>query len=537
MPDRSAVRVISRRPAKAALTKTYATKAPPQFERSLGGFAAAFRWWLLAVAVVLLAAFPAFAEAPSRVRGVVTAVDNGSITVEQRDGRTVTLKASAETAYAYVVPSSLDVIRVNDFVGTAVKGPPSAMVAVELVIIPDGMRAGRISYYGWDPLTRPRRQRHVRHYRDPHDQRLGVEGLAGVAHQHQHDQPHALRRKGRRRPHADSHLRRRQQELSNKRAAHRTDHPLRGGRPVGSRHRLQRFHQDQPWQPGRPCRRRQGRYATHVRLPRHPLLQKAETWLPAAKRRRTNQEKFMSQNISLLKALLKVEASPSAPRLSSAQLLDAPENKAIQDIWALPPDNPRLHAGSRIAVLATDGVEEIEINTVLHYFRSRGARVDLIAPRLPRYPTALGIQFPAIRETHIMTITYVATGGWIKFDRLLEDAAGDDYDAVVVPGGAWNPDTLRAEPKAISFVQKAASAGKIVAAICHGPWVISDAGLTRGKRVTGWLAIRPDLENAGATFIDEPAVTDGNIVTSRGPLDIAAFIYAIDELLIKQTTK
>lgn len=154
MPDRSAVRVISRRPAKAALIKTYATKAPPQFERSLGGFTAAFRW-LLAVAVALLAAFPAFAEAPFRVRGVVTAVDNGSITVEQRDGRTVTLKVSAETAYAYVVPSSLDAIRVNDFVGTAVKGPPSAMVAVELVIIPEGMRAGRISYYGWDPLPDP----------------------------------------------------------------------------------------------------------------------------------------------------------------------------------------------------------------------------------------------------------------------------------------------------------------------------------------------------------------------------------------------
>jgi hypothetical protein len=140
---------------------------------------------------------------------------------------------------------------------------------------------------------------------------------------------------------------------------------LRGGRPVGSRHRLQRFHQNQPWQPGRPYRRRQGRYATHVRLPRHPLLQKTETWLPAAKRRRTNQEKFMSQNISLPKALLKVEASPSAPRLSSAQLLDAPENKAIQDIWALPPDNPRLHAGSKIAVLATDGVEEIEMFCII----------------------------------------------------------------------------------------------------------------------------------------------------------------------------
>jgi hypothetical protein len=155
MPDRSAVRVISRRPAKAALTKTYATKAPPQFERSLGGFAAAFRWWLLAVAVALLAAFPAFAEALPRVRGVVTGVNNGSITVKERDGRVVTLKTGADTAYANVVPSSLDAIQVNDFVGTAVKGPPSSMVAVELVIIPESMRAGRISYYGWDPCLTP----------------------------------------------------------------------------------------------------------------------------------------------------------------------------------------------------------------------------------------------------------------------------------------------------------------------------------------------------------------------------------------------
>ena len=241
----------------------------------------------------------------------------------------------------------------------------------------------------------------------------------------------------------------------------------------------------------------------------------------------------MTQSISLLKALLNGEASPSVPKLSSAQMLDAPENKAIQDIWVLPPDNPRLHVGRRIAVLATDGVEEIEITTVLHYFRSRGAQVDLIAPKFPSYPTHLGIQFPAIRETHIMTITYIAEGGWIKFDRLLDDATSDEYDALIVPGGTWNPDTLRADAKAISFVQKAAAADKIVAAICHGPWVISDAGLTRGKRVTGWWTMRPDLENAGATFIDEPAVTDGKIVTSRAPIDLAAFVYAIDNLLVK----
>ena len=106
-------------------------------------------------AIALLAATPAFADAPPRVRGVAIGVDNDSITVKQRDGSTVTLKTGADTAYAYVVPSSLDAIKVDDFVGTAVKGPMTSMVAVELVIIPDSMRAGRISYYEWDPLPDP----------------------------------------------------------------------------------------------------------------------------------------------------------------------------------------------------------------------------------------------------------------------------------------------------------------------------------------------------------------------------------------------
>ncbi|MEJ1977210.1 MAG: DJ-1/PfpI family protein [Acetobacteraceae bacterium] len=207
------------------------------------------------------------------------------------------------------------------------------------------------------------------------------------------------------------------------------------------------------------------------------------------------------------------------------------KNRAIQDIWLLPPDNPNLHAGRKVAVVSTDGVEEIELNTILHYFRSRGAQVDLIAPQKPSYPYFLGLQIPAVRETHIMTITFIATGGWVKFDRHLEEASATDYDVVIVPGGVWNPDTLRGDAKAIGFVQAAAAAGKIVAAICHGPWVLSDAGLIRGKRATAWWSIRPDLENAGATFIDEPAVTDGKIVTARAPIDLAAFVHAIDELL------
>jgi hypothetical protein len=117
--------------------------------------AAALRLWLLTAAVALLAASPAVAEAPPRIRGVVTGVNNGDITVKQRDGGIVTLRTGADTSYAYVVPSSIDAIKVNDFVGTAVKGPLNAMVAVELVIIPESMRAGRISYYGWDPLPDP----------------------------------------------------------------------------------------------------------------------------------------------------------------------------------------------------------------------------------------------------------------------------------------------------------------------------------------------------------------------------------------------
>jgi protease I len=240
----------------------------------------------------------------------------------------------------------------------------------------------------------------------------------------------------------------------------------------------------------------------------------------------------MTQTISPLRALLNVEASASLPRLSSAQMLDAPENSAIRDIWMLPPDNPNLHAGRKVAVVATDGVEEIELTTVLHYFRSRGAQVDLIAPKKPSYPAFNGLQIPDVRETHIMTITFIATGGWIRFDRLLEDASAKDYDVVIIPGGVWNPDTLRDDANAIGFVQAAAAAGKIVSAICHGPWVLSDAGLTRGKRATGWWSIKPDLENAGATFIDEPAVTDGKIVTARAPIDLAAFVQAIDDLLV-----
>jgi hypothetical protein len=106
-------------------------------------------------AAALLVIPPALGQAPARVRGTITAIDDGSITVKERADRTFTLKTGPYTAYAYVIPSSLDAIKVNDFVGSAVKGPLSSMIAVELAIIPEDMRAGRISLYGWDPLPDP----------------------------------------------------------------------------------------------------------------------------------------------------------------------------------------------------------------------------------------------------------------------------------------------------------------------------------------------------------------------------------------------
>jgi hypothetical protein len=112
---------------------------------------------LLAITTVaaLLVVAPAFGQAPARVRGAITAIDDSHITVKQEDGRSFTLNTGQDTAYAYVVPSRLDAIRVNDFVGSAVKGPANLMVAVELAIIPEDMRAGRISLYSWDPLPDP----------------------------------------------------------------------------------------------------------------------------------------------------------------------------------------------------------------------------------------------------------------------------------------------------------------------------------------------------------------------------------------------
>jgi protease I len=240
----------------------------------------------------------------------------------------------------------------------------------------------------------------------------------------------------------------------------------------------------------------------------------------------------MATVASAFQALLASETSAALPRISAALLLDSPLNAALRQIWTDPPASPAAYAGKQIAVIATDGVEEIELTTVLHYFRQRGASTHLVAPRKPTYPAHLGLQIPAVRDSHILTVHYIETAGWIAFDKTVDEIDVSNYDAFIIPGGAWNPDTLRSDLQVRRLLQAAGNAGKIVAAICHGPWVLSDAGLLNGKRATAWWSTQPDLENAGATFIDEPVVVDGNVVTSRAPIDLAPFVHAVGEKLL-----
>lgn len=164
-------------------------------------------------------------------------------------------------------------------------------------------------------------------------------------------------------------------------------------------------------------------------------------------------------------------------------------------------------AGKRVAILATDGFEESELTSPRDALLEAGAAVDVIAP--------------GSRE-----IKGWKNKAWSKefhANLRLEDAKASDYDALVLPGGVINPDALRLNERAISFVRDFVDERKPIGAICHGPWTLIDAGGVEGKRMTSWPSLRHDLENAGAVWEDAEVVVDEGLVTSRKPDDLAAF--------------
>ncbi|MEC5384313.1 type 1 glutamine amidotransferase domain-containing protein [Uliginosibacterium sp. H3] len=170
-------------------------------------------------------------------------------------------------------------------------------------------------------------------------------------------------------------------------------------------------------------------------------------------------------------------------------------------------------SGRQIAMLLTDGVEQVEYTDPRKFLEAHGARVTLISPKF--------------RGDSIQGFNHLSPGDQFEVEMDLRDARPEDFDALVLPGGVANPDQLRTNVTAITFIREFARENKPIAAICHGPWTLIDAGLTQGKRMTSWPSLKEDLCNAGAEWSDEAVVVDGKLVTSRKPADIPAFSDAI----------
>ena len=170
---------------------------------------------------------------------------------------------------------------------------------------------------------------------------------------------------------------------------------------------------------------------------------------------------------------------------------------------------------SRILIVATDGFEEWELFGPRDIFQKRGAEVVLAS----------------LKRDPIQATVHDDPGKTIRPDLTIDEVNADDFDALILPGGVRNPDQLRLHGNVIELIKAFDRQGKPIGAICHGPWLLVEADLLRGRTATSWPSIRTDLRNAGADVIDQPAVTDGNIVTSRNPADVEPFTNALIDLI------
>lgn len=165
--------------------------------------------------------------------------------------------------------------------------------------------------------------------------------------------------------------------------------------------------------------------------------------------------------------------------------------------------------GKRVAILVTNGFEQVELTGPKEALEAAGAETDIVSP--------------AEKKVRGWEGEDMDWGNKFKVDVPLAEANARNYDALLLPGGVMNPDKLRLEPQAIEFIRQFVNSGKPIGAICHGPWTLIDAGAVRGRRLTSYPSIKTDLINAGANWVDEEVVVDNGIVTSRKPSDIPAF--------------
>jgi protease I len=170
--------------------------------------------------------------------------------------------------------------------------------------------------------------------------------------------------------------------------------------------------------------------------------------------------------------------------------------------------------GLKVAILVTDGFEQVELVEPRKALDEAGAETSIVSPKSGR-----------VRGWKLTD-----WGDELPVDLSLDQAKPQDFDALLLPGGVINPDALRILPNAVAFAKAFFDAGKPVAAICHGPWTVIETGAARGRRIASWPSLKTDLRNAGAEWVDQPVVTDGNLVSSRKPDDIPAFNRGIIDL-------
>ena len=175
--------------------------------------------------------------------------------------------------------------------------------------------------------------------------------------------------------------------------------------------------------------------------------------------------------------------------------------------------------GRRIAVLAADGFEKVEIAVPVAALRAEGAEVDIVSLRRGRI-RGVNLHEPATR---------------VGVDKTVGEASVDDYDALFIPGGFINPDLLRQSAAVRQFVRDFNATGKPIATLCHGPWVLASAGLADGRTMTSWPGVRDDLVNAGATWVNDAVVRDDNLLTSRGPQDLEPFVKSLIQFFAGET--
>ncbi|WP_431109912.1 type 1 glutamine amidotransferase domain-containing protein [Variovorax paradoxus] len=163
--------------------------------------------------------------------------------------------------------------------------------------------------------------------------------------------------------------------------------------------------------------------------------------------------------------------------------------------------------GMKVAILVSDGFEQVEMTEPRKALEAAGAQTQIVSPL----------------DGSVRGWKHLDPADTFEVDVMLKNANADDFDALLLPGGVVNPDALRINQKAVAFVRAFVDAGKPIAAICHGPWTLIDAGGVKGRKMTSWPSLRADLQNAGAKWIDQEVVVDQNLVTSRKPDDLSAF--------------